>query len=188
MTPFRGGTFAITGSLKIQDTAATDTTSYRLTYTNLLWSATDTAGGSRTYTASRNGTRSRTATDSSVTLKSTMAILRTRPNLANTQISMTTSALFVVDTLDSLRVFGPLHAGKLKLNGAMTWQRSTENWTPTIATPSPLVYDPTCDTVPQRFSSGQVTLTGSIANANGTLSLTFTSCGKDPTATWTPSP
>jgi hypothetical protein len=186
LTTFRGGTFGITGTIRIQDSTSADTTSYRMIITNLAWAA-DTATAVRTFTATRNGTRTRTATDSSVVLKTSLTIVRQRPNRANTTIDLASVAEFVPDTAGTLHLGGPLPIGHLTLSGTAHWTRSTEDWTITLATPVALHLDPTC-AAPQRITSGQLTLTGTINGADGTLTLTWSACGKDPRATWTAAP
>jgi len=183
---FRGGTFGVTGTIRLQDTTATDSTSYLLTLTDLAWTA-DTATGTRTFTATRNGTRTRTATDSSGVLTTDLTIVRQRPNRANTTIELATVAEFVPDSGDTLQVGQSLPSGHLRLSGTAHWTRSTEDWTITLATPVPMQVDTTC-AAPQRITSGQLTLAGTINGADGTLTLTWSSCGVDPVATWDPSP
>lgn len=185
---FRGGSFAVTGTVRIQDSTSADTTSYRLTFTNLAWAATDSVGGSRSFTATRNGTRSRTATDTSVTLNSTINIARQRPARADATIDLTSLTTLVADTPGTVFLGRFLPIGKLTVTGTLHWKRSTEDWTLTVDTPTPMVLDPTCTTTPQRLSSGKLTLTGVVAGASGVLTLTFTGCGADPTATWVAGP
>lgn len=184
---FRGGTFGITGTIRIQDSTSADTTSYRMLITDLAWAA-DTATAVRTFAATRNGTRTRTATDSSVVLKTSLTIVRQRPNRANTTIVLATMAEFVPDSAtDTVRVGQPLPIGLLSLSGTAHWTRSTEDWTIALATPVRLHVNPTC-AAPQRITSGQLTLTGTINGADGTLTLTWSACGTDPRATWTAAP
>jgi hypothetical protein len=185
---FRGGSFAVTGTLRIQDSTAADTFSYRLTSTNLAWAATDSTGGTRSFTATRNGTRSRTATDSSVLLNSTVTIVRQRPSRSDATITLTSQSEFFPDTVGTVFLGRSLPIGSLNMSGTFHWKRSTEDWTLTIATPVPLVLDPTCTTTPQRLTSGKLTLSGVVAGTNGVLTLTFNGCGTDPTTSWASSP
>jgi len=188
MTGFRGGDFSVAGTLLVEDTALTaDTTSYRLTYTDLAWTGTDPAA-TRTFTATRNGVRGRTATEVTVNLKDSLKIVRVRPSRANTNIDLSTTVSFVADVDDTVRVGQSPPSGSLTIDGTMQWHRSSENWTITIATPTPLVYDSTCTTTPQRISDGEVTLSGTISGDTGVLTLTWSSCGVDPTAAWASNP
>jgi hypothetical protein len=184
VTGFRGGTFAVTGTLEARDSTSADSTSYLLTLTNLAWTATDSGTGTRSYTATRNGSRTRVQTDSSEVLTSNLTIVRNRPSLANTTITLSTTVEFMPQTL----VGQSLPSGQLVVNGTWHWTRSTEDWAITVSTPTPLVYDPTCTTTPQRITSGQLSLGGTINGADGTLTLTFSACGTDPTPVWVPAP
>jgi hypothetical protein len=74
------------------------------------------------------------------------------------------------------------------LTGSAHWLRSTEDWTITVTTPVPLTFDPTCAGTPQKITGGKLALAGTINGATGTLTLTFTACGVDPTRTWTEAP
>jgi hypothetical protein len=105
-----------------------------------------------------------------------MTIVRQRAGRANTTITLTSRAELIANT-ETLTITGTLH-----------WQRSTENWDLAIATPTPLAFNTTCTTTPQRIDAGVLTLTGTISGAAGVLSLTFTGCGVDPTRTWAASP
>jgi hypothetical protein len=184
---FRGGTFAVTGTVRVQDSTASDTVSYRLTLTDLAWTATDPAT-TRSFTATRNGTRSRTETDTSGMLTSSMTLVRQRPNRANTTIDFSGTTEFVPDTAGTLRLGQPLPPGRLTIEGSFHWLRSTEDWTITVTTPLPLTFDPTCAGTPQQITGGKLALAGTINGADGTLTLTFTACGVDPSRTWTEAP
>jgi hypothetical protein len=184
---FRGGSFAVTGTVRVQDTTATDTVSYNLTLTDLAWTAVDPTA-TRSFTATRNGTRSRTETDSSGVLSTTLNVIRQRPNRANTTIDLTSVAEFVPDTAGTLRLLQPLPPGKLVLTGSLHWLRRTEDWTISVTTRVPLTFDPACAGTPQQITGGKLDLTGTINGANGTLTLTFAACGVDPTPTWTGAP
>ena len=185
---FDGGTsFAITGTVQIEDTAQTDTTSFRLTETAHAWKFLDAGAGTETDTATWDGTRSRQGTDSSVTLASNLTVVRNRPSRANTTITLLTTATFTSDS-DTVKVGSALPSGTFKYTGTMTWHRSTENWNIALDTPVPLAFDPTCTTTPLRIKSGKLTLTGTISGAAGVLTLTFSACGTDPATQWTPSP
>jgi hypothetical protein len=181
---FRGGIFGVTGTVRVQDTTPSDSVSYNLTLTDLAWTATDPATF-RTFTATRNGIRSRTATDSSGVLTTTMNVVRQRPNRANTTIDFTSVTEFVPDTTGSLRLGQRLPNGKLTVAGSMHWVRSTEDWTITVSTPVPLTFDPICIGTPQLIRSGILALEGTINGATGTLRLIFAACGSDPIVTWT---
>lgn len=183
--PVRGGTFDVVGELAIRDTS-TDTTTFNLGYTDLAWTGTDPAV-TRTFTATRNGTRIRSGTDSTATLASDLTISRQRPGRATATIDLVTTATFTADS-DTVRIGDPLPGGGIVVTGTFQWQRSTENWALTVATPAPLHYEPTCTTTPQRVDSGTVTLSGTVSGVAGVLSIIWDGCGVDPTTTWVRSP
>lgn len=185
---FAGGvSFAITGTEQVEDTAQTDSTSFMLTDTDLAWAFVDVGAGTRTYTATRNGIRTRQGTDSSVALADSLTIVRNRPSRANTTITLLTQAAFASDS-DSVKVGSAVPSGTIMYTGTMTWHRSTEDWSFTIDSPVPLEFDPTCTTTPLRISDGTLTLTGTISGVAGVLTVKFSACGTDPTTTWTPTP
>jgi len=182
----RGGTLAVTGSLRIQDLSGSTTTGFALTYADLAWTLTDSAGGTRSYTATRNGTRTRVGTTSSATLTTQMTIVQARPSRINATVTHAAQAVFTAASPGTLVAGQPLPSGTLSTAGTMTWHRSTENWTLVVETPTPLQYDASCATTPQRFKAGQVALSGTVAGSNGTLLLTWSACGVDPGRQWVP--
>lgn len=186
-TGFFGGTLAVTGQVRVQDSSQANSGRYTVTLTNLSWQFTDTAGVS-TYTAIRNGKRSRTGTDSAITLLVTDTVTRTRPQItAIATISKQLTWNFVAQTPGDIVANQPLPDGTVTVAGNWRWVRSSEDWNLTVATPIPLTYDASCTTTAQRFTSGRVTLTGTIAGTAGTLQINYTQCGKQPTRTFIPS-
>lgn len=184
---FFGGTLAVTGSVRVQDSSQATSGRYTVTLTNLSWQFTDTAG-TLSYTAVRNGKRSRTGTDSAITLLVTDTVQRAKPQI--TAIAVISKQLtwdFVADTPGDIVTNQPLPDGTVTVAGTWRWQRSTEDWNLTVATPIPLTYDATCTTTAQRFTAGRVTLTGTIAGVPGTLQIDWSQCGKQPSRTFIPS-
>jgi hypothetical protein len=181
---FFGGTLAVTGFVRVLDSSLTTDTAYALRLTNMVWRFTDTAG-TLTYTATRNGSLSRAGNDSAVTLAVTDTVRRTRPQI--TAVATIAKELlwnFVASTPGTIDANQPLPSGSITVSGTWHWRRSTENWTLTVATPTPLVYDPTCTTTAQRFTAGRVTMTGTISGVPGTLRIDWSACGKLPTRTF----
>jgi len=181
---FFGGTLVVTGAVRVQDSSQATDTAYALTVTNLTWQFTDTAGV-LSYTAVRNGKRSRAGNNDAVTLAVTDTVKRTRPQItAIATIAKDLVWTFVADNPGDIEVGQPLPDGTVTVAGSWHWKRSTEDWNLTLATPIPLVYDATCTTTAQRFTAGRVTMTGSIANVPGTLVIDWSQCGKLPTRTF----
>lgn len=182
----RGGTLSVTGSLRIQDGNAANGTAYTLTFSDLAWVATDSGSGTRSYSATRNGTRVRTGTTDSATVTTLMTIVQSRPNRVDATISHDAQTTFTAATPGALHAGEALPSGTLRTAGTMIWHRSSENWTVAVETPTPLQYDATCTGTPQRFKAGQLALSGTLAGRSGTLLLTWNACGTDPTRQWIP--
>ncbi len=181
---FLGGTIGVTGTVRVQDSSQANSGRFTVTLNNLTWAFTDTAGV-LSYTAVRKGKRSRSGTDSAVTLVVTDTVQRTRPQItAIATISKELTWTFVADTPGDIVTNQPLPKGTVTVGGTWHWRRSTEDWSLTVATVTPLVYDPTCTTTAQRFTAGRVTLTGTIAGTPGTLRIDWSQCGVLPTRTF----
>lgn len=178
-----GGDWAVTGTLRVQDPNGANSTAYNLTYTDLAWSFSDSAQ-SRTYTATRNGTRTRLGSGNAASLAVDVTIERQRPNRATATVDVVTTTTFSAATPGTLQVDEPLPDGIITIAGSLGWQRSTESWSLAVATPIPLVYDAGCPG-PQRIASGRITLSGTVANQAGFLTITWTGCGVPPTRRWT---
>jgi hypothetical protein len=184
---FHGGNLAVTGSVRVQDPSGANSTAYNLTLTNLAWAFTDSAGGTF-YTALRNGTRTRIGSTSAARVVNDLTIQRQRPPIANATLTVQTTDSFIAATPGTLQVGQPLPSGFATITGTLTWHRSTENWSLAVATTSPLQYDATCLTTPQRIVAGQITLTGTVANVPGVLTVTWSGCGTDPARHWIAAP
>lgn len=182
VTGLEGGDWSVTGALRIRDTSAT-TTRYVLNYTDLAWSYTDSAE-TRTYAATRNGTRVRLGTTSGASLQVDLTIDRDRPNRATATVDLATTVSYLSDTTGTVAVGEPLPDGLLSIAGSLGWQRSTENWSLAVVTTQALVYDADCDTTVQRIKAGRVTLTGTVNGQVGVLTLTWTACGVPPSRSW----
>lgn len=183
-TGFFGGTLAVTGTVRVQDSSQVSDSAYALTLTNLTWQFTDTAGV-LSYTSVRNGKRSRAGNEDAVTLAVTDTVKRARPQItAIATIAKDLVWTFVADNPGDINVGQPLPDGTVTVAGSWHWKRSTEDWSLTLATPIPLVYDASCTTTAQRFTAGRVTMTGAIANVPGTLVIDWNECGKLPTRTF----
>ncbi len=180
-----GGNWLVTGSVRVQDPSAGNATSYGLTFTNLAWSFGDTAQ-TRTYLATRNGTRARTGTTDSVSLATAMTVVRQRPNRANTTVTLNTTTTFLAATPGSVVAGQPVPDGALAVSGSFEWQRSTEHWSLGVTTLQALVYDASCAGTVHRFTSGRIALGGSVNGQAGVLILTWSGCGTPPARLWVP--
>lgn len=183
---FRGGTIGLTGLVRVQDGAVGNTGAYTLTLTDFAWDFTDSAT-TRTYVSSRSGTRVRTGSADAASVANTITTVRQRPGRANATLTVATTTSFTASTPGSIHVDQPLPSGQLNFAGFITWHRSTENWNLAVTTQVPLQYDATCTSTPQRIKAGIITLTGTVADEPGVLTITWTACGTDPARQWTPS-
>jgi hypothetical protein len=184
---FGGGTWAVTGLVGVQDSSLTGSDGYTLTLTDLALQFTDT-GGTLTYTATRNGTRSRGGDASTVTLAVTDTVKRARPQItAVATIAKDLVWTFTAATAGTITVDQELPSGTVTVDGTLHWRRSTEDWTLTVATVTPLEYDATCTTTPRRIKSGTVTMTGEIGGVAGVLTIDWNGCDSLPTRVWTTS-
>lgn len=182
-TGFRGGSLGVTGSIQIQDPSGANGTAFNLTMTNLAWGFTDSLGAA-VYTSIRDGTRTRLGSTSAAKITNATTTQRQRPAISTATLTIATVDSFVANTPGTLLVGQPLPSGLFAVKGSVTWHRSTENWNLVVATTVALQYDASCLTTAQRIKAGQITLTGTVANVPGVLTITWSACGTDPARQW----
>lgn len=185
VTGLGGGDYAVTGTLRVQDPSGANSTAFNLTLTDLAWSFTDSAG-TLTYTATRNGTRTRLGSANAASLAVDMEIVRERPNRVAATVNLVTTTSFTASVPGTVQADQPLPDGTLTIAGTLDWQRSSEQWSLAVATPVPLNYDADCTTTPQRIKAGKLTLSGTVRGELGVLTLTWSACGAPPSRSWTP--
>jgi hypothetical protein len=186
ITGVRGGTLGLTGSIQVQDASSGNNTAWSTTLTDLAWLATD-SGAIRSYTATRNGTRARgIGTGGKATLITAVTTIQDRPNVVDATVDVQLTTSFTTTVGSTLTPDQLPPSGTLILAGTLRWRRSTEDWQLDVGTITPLVYDSTC-AGPQRIKAGELALSGTVHNQDGTLSLVWSACGTDPARSWTPS-
>ena len=185
VTGWRGGTFALTGLVRIQDTNQSNGFDFMATLTDFMWEYTG-PGGVNSWSATRNGTRSRTGNTNAASLTVDMLIEWQRPARALATLHKTGTVVFTAATAGTLHADQPLPDGTFDINGTLTWNRSTENFSFAITTPVPLDYDADCTLTPQRIQSGELHAAGTVNGRSGTLIVTWTGCGIEPTKQWVP--
>lgn len=183
---FRRGSLQVTGEIRITDPNFASNSAFNLDYTDLAWAYVDSTGD-RDYSATRNGSRFRFGSTNTATLTTDMTIVRARPNRANATLSLVLTEVFDAATPGTLILGQPAPSGTFSVIGTLGWQRSTEDWTLTVATPVPLVYDATCIATP-KISSGEITMQGTINGETGTLRFIWSACGTEPVRGWTVGP
>jgi hypothetical protein len=179
---FRRGALQLTGEIALVDPNFANNQGFNLTYTDFAWTYVDSTGD-RDYAATRNGTRARLGSSNAASLTTDVTIVRQRPGRANTTVTLDLTHSFTAATPGTLLLGQPAPSGSFTISGDIRWQRSTEDWDLSVATPTPLVYDASCVATP-RISAGQLTLTGVINGQGGTLRLTWTACGVEPNRSW----
>ncbi len=183
---FRRGALQVTGVVEILDPNFASNQGFNLTYDDLTWAYVDSIGD-RDYAATRNGTRARLGSSDAATLTTAVTIVRQRPNRANATVTLDLTHSFTAATPGTLLVGQPIPSGSLTITGTAGWRRSTEDWSLTVATPVPLVYNANCTATP-RLSGGVLTLTGTISGESGVLQFNWSQCGVEPIRSWTPAP
>jgi len=183
VTGWRGGTFALTGDVRILDTNQGNGFDFTATFTDFMWEFTG-PGGVNSWSATRNGTRARTGTTNAASLTVDMLIEWRRPARAMASLHKTGTVLFTADTPGSLHANQPLPDGTFDITGTLTWQRASEDYSFAITTPVPLHYDASCTLTPQRIDSGELHADGTVNGVTGTLIVTWTACGTEPTVQW----
>lgn len=182
---YAGGAFGLVGGVELQDLSAGDTTSFGVTLTNLAWSLVD-ASGTRSYVATRSGTRTRVGTEDTASVATSLTVTRTRPGKTTAHLTHTTTMNFVAATSGTVSPRDPLPDGSVTVTGTITWTRGTESFNFTVSTPVALFYDASCSPGAQRFSSGEIHLTGTINTVAGDLVLVWSGCGSNPSISFVP--
>lgn len=180
----RGGTFDHTGELRIQDTNPENAFDLTETLTNIVWAFTDNNHGAWTFSATRNGTRSRSGTADGATLSEDMTIVRSRPGKDDATIHRAGTVTFTPAEGSTLAMHQPLPSGTFTVEGSQSWERGTESFSFTVTTVTPLAYNAACTLTHQRIEAGQLRFDATVNGHTGYLLLTWTSCGMPPSREW----
>ena len=185
-TGWRGGSVGLTGQVEVVDPSP-NAFDFTATLTDLAFSYT-APGNLGTYTASRNGTRSRTGSAGGASVSEDIITVRQRPNFADATLHKVGTVTFTPDQGFTLALRQPLPSGNFSLNGTLTWNRGQEDFTFVFTTPTALHYNSTCTNTPQRIDSGELDVAGTVNGIPGTLKVVWSACGQEPTRTWTVGP
>lgn len=174
-------TLAITGALELTRSDETGL-SFTSTATNLEWAFTTK---NKTYSETRNGTRSLTATASSATLANSISIAYVGGKYDGT-LQHSLAATFTPDAGSSLAKGEPLPSGAFNISGSATWTGSDEkDGSFNVTTLQPLKYDATCkNTQPSVFDSGELQVQLASTAKSGSATITWSNCGA-PTVVYT---
>ena len=177
---FRGGTLEITGTINISDpTPVSADFNYLATLTDFQFKLTS-PNATRTFTATRNGTRALSGNAAGVSLSNTLTLVRSAPSRTDATISHDLLLNFTPATGQVLALGQPLPSGTFTKSGTFTWSRDNLTRTFTVSTVTPLAWDATC-TTDQKIVSGEIHAT--LADG-GYIKTVWSGCGADPTRTF----
>ena len=177
-TGWRGGTFDIVGSLRIQDPSSTSAGfGYDATLTGLR-SRFTSADTKVIYDVTRNGTRTLSGSVSGLLLTADLQVIRTFAGHPDAAIDKQWSLNFTPAT--PLQINAPLPSGTLDIAGTIDWTRGTEHFVLTVTTPTPLQYDAGCIDTVQRISAGDMQASGTFGDLDGLVRVSWRGCGSEP--------
>jgi len=184
------GSFTISGSWSLSDPFP-DTPGWDrdATITDLGWTR---VFGTDSVTEKRNGTRSVRGTADNLTGEEDITTLRHATGRPDATVHRQGSISFTPD--DGLQlVFGdPIPSGAITLDGSLTWTRGANSFQFDVATATPLHYnvtDAACAALPPRLriDAGELDLTRTKNGVSrGTLKITWSACGQEPTKEFVP--
>jgi len=175
-TGFRGGTLDLTGAIVLSDpTPATADFAWQAELDDVAWAYTS-PDGSRSFTATRNGTRALTGNAAGLSLSNTVTVVRTYPVRAPGTVSHNLLLQFTPAAGETLQRGQPLPDGSFVESGTLTWSRGGRTRTFAVSTPVPLVWDASCAT-DRKIASGEIRL--SLADG-GYIRVVWSGCGEDP--------
>ena len=177
---FRGGTLEITGTINISDpTPVSADFNYLATLTDFQFKLTS-PNATRSFTATRNGTRALSGNAAGVSLSNTITLVRSAPNRTDATISHNLLLNFTPAAGQVLALGQPLPSGTFTKTGTFTWSRDNLTRTFTVSTVTPLAWDATC-TTDRKIASGEIRAT--LADG-GYIKTVWSGCGADPTRTF----
>ena len=180
-TGWRGGTVELTGVISISDPDPAPSFAYLLTYDNFRWQYT-APNAVDSWSATRNGSRTLTATASQLSLGNQVSIVRTFAHRGDATVAHNTLLVFTPDAGAALVRGEPLPSGSAVKSGQVTFNRNGNVRSFTVNTVTPLHYDATCTTAP-RISAGEV----HYELADGSyVKVLWPGCGQPAVRTWVP--
>jgi len=177
-TGWRGGTLDIVGQLRVQDPAPSQAGfGYEGTLTGLRTRFT-TSDNKVIYDVTRNGTRTLSGSISSLVLAADLQIIRTFAGKPDAAIDQQWTLTYTPEL--SLQINTPIPGGTLDFAGSLDWTRGTEHYVLTVTTPTPLHYNDGCTDTVQRIDRGEMRLTGTFDETDGTVVVRWNECGREP--------
>jgi hypothetical protein len=180
---WRGGTLDIVGQLRIQDPAPSQAGfGYEASLTGLR-TLFMTAEG-RLIDVRRNGARVLSGSVSSLLLSTDLQVLRAFTGKPDAAIDQQWTVTFTPSGLIQINL--PLPSGALDIAGTFNWSRGTEEFTLTVITPTPLHYNAGCTDTVQRIDGGDMRLTGTFGDIEGSVRVRWSECGEEPSFSFVP--
>lgn len=180
-TGWRGGVVELTGVISISDPDPAPSFAYLLSYDNFRWQYT-APNATDSWSATRNGSRTLTATQSQLSLSNQVSIVRTFARRGDATVSHNTLIAFTPDAGTALVRGEPLPSGTAVKSGQVTFSRNGEVRTFSVSTVTPLRYDASCTAAP-RIAAGEV----HFALSDGSyMKVLWTGCGQPAVRTWVP--
>ena len=182
-TGWRGGTLELVGQLRIQDPApAAAGFGYDATLSRLLTRFTS-GDGKIIYDVRRDGTRLLSGNINSLSLTSNLQLTRTFVGKSDAEVSQEWTLAYTPAT--PLQINTPLPSGSFVITGtsgggSLDWTRGTEHFVLTVVTTTPLHYNADCTDTVQRIDAGELRLSGTFDDRNGTVLVRWSECGEEP--------
>jgi hypothetical protein len=180
-TNWRGGNVELTGVISISDPDPAPSFAYLLSYDNFKWmyTAPNTVDS---WSATRNGSRTLTATASQLSLSNQVSIVRTFARRGDATVAHNTLLVFSPDAGATLVRGEPLPSGTAVKSGQVTFSRNGNVRTFTVNTVTPLRFDASCTAAP-RISAGEVHYELSDGSY---VKVLWPACGQAAVRTWVP--
>jgi hypothetical protein len=180
-TGWRGGVVELTGVISITDPDPSPSFAYRLGYDSFTWRYT-APNATDSWSATRNGSRTLTATQSQLSLSNQVSIVRTFARRGDATVAHNTLIDFTPDAGTTLARGEPLPSGNAVKSGQVTFSRNGEVRTFSVSTITPLRYDATCTAAP-RISAGEVHY---VLSDGSYVKVLWGGCGQAAIRTWVP--
>jgi hypothetical protein len=180
-TNWRGGNVELTGVIGISDPDPAPSFAYRLNYDNFRWQYT-APNTVDSWSATRNGSRTLTATASQLSLSNQVSIVRTFARRADATVAHNTLLVFTPDAGTELVRGAPLPSGSAVKSGQVTFSRNGNVRTFTVNTVTPLRFDASCTSAP-RISAGEIHYELSDGSY---VKVLWSACGVAAARTWVP--
>ena len=180
-TGWRGGTVELTGVISISDPDPAPSFAYLLTYDNFRWQYT-APNTVDSWSATRNGSRTLTTTESQLSLSNLVSIVRTFTHRGDAIVAHNTLLVFTPDAGSTLVRGQPLPSGTAEKSGQVTFSRNGNVRSFHVNTVTPLRFDASCTAAP-RISAGEV----HYELADGSyVKVLWPGCGQRAVRTWVP--